>query len=105
MRPEELGASEAPLADLAAIGDERVKLIEAFTDAHAENRLKGQIATRLAADWFAQEEARLALTKKYHAILSEKLSPLIAAQFVQIEHRIATVTDVMIASEMPLLKG
>ena len=42
--------------------------------------------------------------KKYHTLISDKLSPVQAIQFIQVENRVNMVIDIMIASEMPLFK-
>ena len=51
-----------------------------------------------------QETDRLGLLKKYHELIANKLSLLYAIQFLQIEHRVNTVIDLMIASELPLFR-
>lgn len=91
--------------ELFYIGDSRVELIERFIAAHQAKELDDLEAKEIAAEWFKQETDRLALLKKYHDLIANKLSLMHAIQFVQIEHRVNTVIDLMIASEMPLFKG
>jgi len=90
--------------ELFDIGDRRVELIERFITAHQANVLDDLEAKKMAAEWFKQETDRLGLLKKYHELIANKFSMLHAIQFLQIEHRVNTVIDVMIASEMPLFK-
>ena len=90
--------------ELFYIGDRRVELIERFITAHQAKDLNDLEAKEIAAEWFKQETDRLGLLKKYHDLIANKLSLLHAIQFVQIEHRVNTVIDLMIASEMPLFK-
>ena len=90
--------------ELFYIGDSRVELIERFIAAHQAKDLNDLEAKEIAAEWFKQETDRLELLKKYHDLIAKKLSLLHAIQFVQIEHRVNTVIDLMIASEMPLFK-
>ena len=45
-----------------------------------------------------------ALLKKYYELIANKVSVLHAIQFLQIEHRVNTVIDLMIASELPFFK-
>jgi hypothetical protein len=61
-------------------------------------------AAELADGYFRLETARLDLMKKYYAIIAKDLSPLHAAQFTQVEHRVGTVIDLLIASELPLIR-
>ena len=90
--------------ELFYIGDRRVELIERFITAHQAKDLDDLEAKEIAAEWFKQGTDRLGLLKKYHDLIAKKLSLLHAIQFVQIEHRVNTVIDLMIASEMPLFK-
>ena len=90
--------------DLFEIGDRRLDLIQWFVAAHRADVLDDREAAQVAAEWFEQEEARLQLLKKYHGRVAEALSPRHAVQFVQVEHRVNTVIDLMIASQLPLFR-
>lgn len=90
--------------ELFDIGDRRVELIERFIAAHQAKVLNDLKARGMAAEWFKQETDRLGLLKKYHELIANKLSLLHAIQFLQIEHRVNTVIDLMIASELPLFR-
>ncbi|MDX2512596.1 MAG: hypothetical protein QNK25_11155 [Desulfobacterales bacterium] len=88
--------------ELFDIGDRRVALIERIVAAHQSKVLEDLEAKGMAAEWLTQETDRLGLLKKYHVLIADELSPLHAIQFLQIEHRVNTVIDLMIASELPL---
>lgn len=90
--------------ELFDIGDRRVKLIERFIAAHQSKVLNDLDAREMAAEWLKQGTARLGLLKKYHKLIGNELSQLHAIQFLQIEHRVNTVIDLMIASELPLFR-
>jgi hypothetical protein len=70
-----------------------------------DGRLSDAEASRLASEYFDFENKRLELLKRYHGLISERLSPVRAAQFTQIEHRVGTIVDLLIAAEFPLLGG
>lgn len=42
--------------------------------------------------------------RRYHDRISTELSPIGATQFLQIEQRAATLVDLVIASEIPLVR-
>ena len=90
--------------ELFDIGDRRVELIEQFIAAHQTKVLDDIEAREMAAEWFKQGTDRLGLLKKYHELIANELSLLHAIQFLQIEHRVNTVIDLMIASELPLFR-
>jgi hypothetical protein len=90
--------------ELFELGDRRLDLIDRFIAADKAERLDDAKAKKMATEWFDQETARLALWKKYHKLIADQLSPLRAIQFVQIEHRLSMVVNIMIASELPLFR-
>jgi hypothetical protein len=90
--------------ELFALGDRHVDLVKKFVDAHDGDRLDGKAAGEIAAAWFALQQERLSLLEKYHGILSKKLAGRSAAGFVQIENRMGTLVDLMIASGLPLIR-
>jgi len=89
--------------ELFALGDGRMALMSEFVRLNAQGKLDDAALARLGPGWFDGEEKRLALLKAYHDRIAKEISPLRAAQFAQIEHRFATVVDLMIAADMPLL--
>lgn len=88
-------------AELAAVGDRKLALIREFEQAHFGGTLDDRKARKLANDWLKNTRQRLDLWTKYHRRLSKALSPLRAAQFLQVEHQMALFVDLTIASEMP----
>ncbi len=90
--------------ELHALADRRVDVIQRLSETSPDARITADSATKLAGEYFAFEASRNDLLKKYHAELSKQLSPVRAAQFVQIEHRVNTLIDLLIASEIPILQ-
>jgi hypothetical protein len=90
--------------ELFANGDKRLELIKQYVKLHATKSLNNDKAKELSAAWFDFQSQQLQLLKKYHAEIQEKISPIRAAQFVQIEHRFSLVVDLMIASDLPLVE-
>jgi hypothetical protein len=89
--------------ELFAIGDKRLALLRDYAKLIATGGITEDKARELAPAWFEIQTQQLELLKKYHSILQEKLSPIRAAQFVQIEHRFGLVIDLSIASDLPLM--
>lgn len=85
------------------LADERVALIEQFMKAHTAGTLDSTSATAIAQKWFTLQQKRLELWKKYHGKMSKALSPVRAAQFLQVENQVSLFVDLSIASEMPVL--
>jgi hypothetical protein len=90
--------------ELFEIGDRRLELIERLVSAHRAESLDDSEAKAMASDYFKLSTARMELFRKYHDLIATDLSPIRAIQFVQVEHRVNTVIDIMIASELPLFK-
>ena len=90
--------------ELFEIGDRRLELIERFVAAHQGKGLDDSEAKAMASDWFKLSTDRIGLLKKYHDLIAQRLSPVRAILFAQIENRINMVIDIMIASELPLFK-
>jgi hypothetical protein len=91
--------------DLAAIGDRKLVLIREFLAHHQAGTLNEQNSRALAAQWLQNSQDRLNLWKRYHQQISEAVSPIRAAQFLQVENQIAIFVDLNIASEMPMIAG
>jgi hypothetical protein len=90
--------------ELFALGDQRVELSRRFVTAHSAGTFDDAEAAALSDDWFRIETQQLELLRKYDKRIAEELSPLRAVQFTQIEHRVRTLVDVIIASELPLVR-
>jgi hypothetical protein len=87
--------------ELMAVGDRRIALIKQFVTLSNEGKLTDANAGTLSAEWLQGEQDRLDLWKKYNKEISAAVSPIRAAQFLQVEHQIALLVDINIASEMP----
>ncbi len=87
--------------ELAAVGDRKVALIREFAPLLFGGKLDDKKADELAARWLKNTQERLDLWKKYHARISKAVSPIRAAQFLQVEHQMALLIDLNIAAEMP----
>jgi hypothetical protein len=92
-------------SELFELGDQRMAAIRQFATDIRDNRLDDSEASKLADQYFDYESKRVELLKRYHGEIAKRLSPVRAAQFTQIEHRVGTIVDLMIASEFPLLSG
>jgi|GEM_PF-653153 len=87
--------------ELFALGDRRLSLIERFVTAQTKGTLSNDTAGSIATDWLKLQRDSADLMQTYYDQLSKEVSPLHAAQFLQIEHRMNTVIDLVVASEMP----
>lgn len=88
-----------------ALGERRRMLEQDLSEQMRTGRLDGQDAVRLASAFLDLRDEMNDLLRRTHARISEELSPRRAAQFLQIEHRSATVVDLVLASELPLISG
>ena len=61
-------------------------------------------AGELAVAFFNHREKRLKIMKKYHKKIAGAVSPISAAQFVQLENQITQMIDVQISSETPFIR-
>lgn len=89
--------------ELAAVGDRKLALIREFAGHHVNGTLNDKNSKAIAEKWLANVQDRLDLWKKYHKKISKAVSPIRAAQFLQVEHQMALFVDLNIASEMPVI--
>jgi len=89
--------------ELAGLGDRKLELIREFANDYNNNTFTNEKAKVLAEKWLLNLEERTKLWKKYHKKISRAVSPMRAAQFLQIENQIAIFIDLSIASEAPSL--
>jgi hypothetical protein len=94
---------EAYESELFDLGDQRVDLLRKLEAAGASSKLDPRQLNELAEGYFKFQQDQVALTKKYYDMIASELSPVRAAQFAQIEHRIGTVVDLVIAAETPMI--
>ncbi len=89
--------------ELASVGDQKLSLIREFFAHYKDGTLDNQNARKLAERWLKNNQTRLDLWKKYHRKISKAVSPIRAAQFLQVENQTALFVDMSIASEMPAI--
>ena len=87
--------------EMGAIGDQKLALIREFFAHDKDGTLDDKNSNQMAKAWFKNTQARLDLWKKYYRKISKALSPIRAAQFLQVENQMALFVDMSIASEMP----
>jgi hypothetical protein len=87
--------------ELAAVSDRKLAMIQEFEQLHFSGKLDDQKAQDLAKRWLKNTQERLDLWKKYRKQISKAVSPMRAAEFLQIENQMALFVDLNIASEMP----
>ncbi len=89
--------------DLAAVGDRKLALIQEFMAHYRDGTLTDQNSRVMAEQWLQNVQDRLDLWKKYSRQISDAVSPIRAAQFLQVENQMAIFVDLNIASEMPVI--
>jgi hypothetical protein len=88
---------------LAAVGDRKVALLREFAALRSAGTMDKKTWDSLARRWLKNVQDRLNLWKKYQKRIAKAVSPMRAAQFLQVEHQMALFVDLNIASEMPVL--
>ena len=86
--------------ELDALFDARLKVLREFSAIH--DKLTDEKATELAEQALDLGEARSALHRKYFRLISEKVSPIVAVQFLQLQSQFETMADLKIATNVPL---
>lgn len=89
--------------ELFAHGDERIAMIKTLVQALKTQTLDDSSAKKLSEEYFKLMRSRLDLIEKYHARIAKDLSPVRAAQFIQVEHRTNLMIDILVASTLPLI--
>ena len=89
--------------ELALVGDRKLALIQEFMTYQKAGTLTDANAKVMAEQWLQNVQDRLDLWKKYHQQISAAVSPIRAAQFLQVENQMAIFVDLNIASEMPVV--
>jgi len=89
--------------ELAVVGDRKLALIREFLAHHKAGTLDDRNSRALAEAWLANVRDRLNLWAQYHRQISEAVSPVRAALFLQVENQLAIFVDLSIASQMPVV--
>jgi hypothetical protein len=87
--------------ELQHVSDQKLALLNEFAGYHVSGTLGDKAAKNLAERWLKNSQDRLDLWKKYHKRISKAVSPIRAAQFLQVENQMALFIDLNIAAEMP----
>jgi hypothetical protein len=88
--------------ELAPVSDRKLALIREFLTSRKAGTLTEDKAKELAIQWLQNAQDRLDLWKKYNQEISDNVSPIRAAQFLQVENQMGLFIDISIASEMPI---
>ncbi len=89
--------------ELAAVGDRKVALIREFAALRTAGSMDPKTWNSLAQQWLRNVQDRLDLWKKYQKKITQSVSSMRAAQFLQVENQMALFIDLNIAAEMPVL--
>jgi hypothetical protein len=89
--------------ELAAVGDQKLALIREFFGHYKDGTLNDKNSKQMAEAWLKNTQSRLDLWKKYSRKISKAVSPIRAAQFLQVENQMVLFVDMSIASEMPTI--
>ena len=89
--------------ELATVGDRKVALIKEFAAQRAAGAMDQKAWEGLAQRWLKNVQDRLDLWKRYQKKIGQAVSPMRAAQFLQVENQMALFIDLNIAAEMPVL--
>ena len=88
---------------LNAFSDKRLKFANDFTIAQSATTFDPQQARDLTQRWLKLQHERINLWETYSGKISRAVSPVRGAQFLQIENEIATVLDLSVLSNAPLV--
>ena len=81
----------------------RAEFIAEFVQSHRDGTFDNARAKDMAKRYFKAQRTRYDLLEKYHRKIEKSLTPVQAAQFLQIENQIGIFIDMTIAAEMPLV--
>lgn len=88
---------------LNAFSDKRLKFANDFTIAQSATKFDPDQAKQLTQRWLKMQHERISLWESYAGKIGRAVSPVRAAQFLQIENEIATVLDLNVLSNAPLV--
>jgi hypothetical protein len=87
---------------LDTIWDQRIANITKYAD--NVDKITDEIADQLSAKMMDLEGQRSALRNKYYKLYKEKMGSRIAARFLQVEYSLASLIDLQLETEIPLLQ-
>lgn len=90
-------------ADLDKLGDEKLAIIQDY----AANFLTmtDEKADQLAQRVMALDDQKAALRRKYYELMRKSLPAIIVVRFFQVEDQIQLLTDLKIASNLPIIEA
>ncbi len=88
--------------ELSKIGDGRVALIKKYADNYDD--MSDDVADQLAQEVFRLEQERENLKIKYYGRIKQALTAKTATRFLQVFNQILMLTDLQIASRLPVIK-
>jgi hypothetical protein len=88
---------------LNAFSDKRLKFANDFTIAQSATTFDPDQAKDLTKRWLKMQHERIDLWETYAGKISRAVSPVRGAQFLQIENQIATMLDLNVQSNAPLV--
>jgi len=88
--------------ELSKLGDRRVALIKEYAASYSA--MTNDKAAGIMKNFFANQQDRMALLKKYSGQMQKTLDAITAAKFVQVEAQIQDLVDLQIGSQLPLFK-
>ena len=90
-------------ADTALVGDRKLALTREWLTYRKAGTLTDEKSRELVGQLLQNAQDRLDLWKRYSERIAETVSPLRAAQFLQVENRMPLIADVTIASDLPMV--
>ena len=88
--------------ELSNLGDRRVALIKDYAASYSA--MTNDKAASIMKKFFANQQDRMALLKKYYGQMEKALGAITAAKFVQVEAQIQDLVDLQIGSQLPMFK-
>jgi hypothetical protein len=90
--------------ELTTLSERKVKVLRDFAEANNSGKLSNDAAADISERWLTGVDGRVALWKKYYTQISQAVSPVRGAQFLQVENQMALFIDLAIASETPSIR-
>lgn len=87
-------------AELMKLNDQKMVLVKEY--AGSAGTLSDEQAKSMTTKWFDLQAKQLDLQKDYYGKFSDKITPKVATRFFQLEHRINLLTDLALASQLPV---
>ena len=89
--------------ELRAAGDLRQKIILDYAASYRSKSMTDETAAQLIADALKYEQRVLDVRKSYAKKMRRALSAIKLARFLQLEYRLDTVNNLVLASQIPLM--